>query len=237
MNEREKYIGEMLDRNVIRPKQGHLLCEKLSDVPTVSVEGLGEVSGSLSAGGLLVVTKQTEEDAAIRSKLCVVRAMGKDPVEWNNRWFGKERDFKTDWKGQRVDIGSVIGIRAIAGVEQALADKFIEVRYDEIGAIGQPPDDGPDDMLPAPGWVFLDVSLDAGDTKLGSLYFRPEMKDVLENGGISWGRVLALPRDYRDGELVVGDEVCFDRAKNEEYMMLEGSIRAMPQDELLGKRT
>lgn len=231
MNAREQYISDLLDAGKLRPKPGHLLAEKLVFQDTVKVDGLGEVSGTETASGLVVISNQSEVDEAIRTKELVVRRVGAD-VPWKFRWFGKERDWKTSWAEQRIEEGVVIGIRAVAGIEQDISDRFIEVRYDEISAIAQFEGEE-NDKLPAPGWVMLDVSIDP-DEKMGKLYIKPELQDVLENNHLAWGTITALPRGYSDGDLAVGMEVGFDRYKNQEYMMLEGNvIRCMPMDEIL----
>lgn len=232
MNERDKYISDMLDKKDIRPKRGHLLCEKLVFGKTVEVDGLGEVTGDLTESGLVVVARQDTQDEAVLAKLLVVRAVGTEPSEWRFRFFGKEFNWGASWKDQGIEEGVVIAVRSIAGVEQDITDRFIEVRYDEISAIGQVDPNCPYDMLPAPGWCMVDIGLDDLEGKVGSLYVRPEMQEVLEGDKLKWGTLCALAKGANLEGVEPGNRVAFDRYRYTEYMDC-GKYRFLPLDELL----
>lgn len=235
MTDRDLYISELLDRGALRPKPGHLWCEKFIK-DSVEVAGLGEVAGELHAGsGLVLVSSKDSQDEAILAKLLIVRAVGQDAFAWKFRYFHKERDWKTTFAEQGIAPGVVVAVRAVSGMQQAKDDRFLEIRYDEISAIGQTNPDGPA-MLPAPGWVMVDVGLDDLDGRVGSLFVSQEMQDVIEGGTMQWGSVAALPHGYADvGCLALGDEVGFDRYKYVEFVT-SGNFRFMPQDEILAVR-
>ena len=234
MTDRDKYISDLLDRRLLHPKPGHLWCEKFIK-GGVDVPGLGEISGTLDASsGLVLVSGKNAQDEAILAKLLIVRAVGPEVPAWKFRYFGGERDWGTTWAEQGIAEGVVVAVRAVAGIEQTKDDRFIEVRYDEISAIGQTSDDGPA-MLPAPGWVMVDVGLDELPGKIGSLFVSPEMQDVLEGGTMQWGTVAGLPRGYSD-DLDLGMDVGFDRYKYVEFVT-SGNYRFMPLDEVLAVRS
>lgn len=229
MNERDTYIRELLLAGRLTPKPGSLWCEKLFETKQLDLPGIGQVTGTMTASGLVLVGNKSTQDEAVRSKVVLVRAVGEPPPRWSTRWFDKERVWPTEWSEQGIDIGTVIMVRAVAGVEQGIDDKYIEIRYDEIVAIGQPVGtDGPD-MLPAPGWILLDV--DPGDDEHVGAVWVGEARDALENNHIQWGVVHGLPEGY-DGSLGVGDRVGFPRYVWTEYVQT-GSLRYMPQDEVL----
>ena len=196
LTDRDKYISDLLDQGKLRPKPGHLWCEKFIR-DGIEVEGIGEVAGTLdAASGLVVVSGKDSQDEAILAKLLIVRAVGPEVPAWKFRYFQGERDWHTTFKEQGVAEGVVVAVRAVAGVTQVKDDRFIEIRYDEISAIGQTSNDGPA-MLPAPGWVMVDVGLDDLTGKVGSLFVSREMQDVLEGGTMQWGAVAGLPRGYK----------------------------------------
>lgn len=230
MNDSDKILSQYLDAGTIRPRTGHLLCEKITEGKSLEIEGIGVVNGTVTPGGLVIVGAHSEGEEAIRSKLLVVRAMGATPRSWKFRFFSKERDWGTNWAEQNIEVGTVIAVRSVAGVEQDVDSLFLEVRYDEICAVGQPEGTGGLDMLPAPGWVA--VELDRHPETIGGLHIRGEAVDVLTNGQIEWGTVVGLPAGYSDEGLKVGDRVGWDRYRYQEFMMA-GGLRFMPLDEVL----
>lgn len=229
MHERDIYIRELLLKGALRPKPGSLWGEKLFENKQLELQGIGTVTGTVTDSGLVIVGAKSTQDEAVRSKVVLVRAVGEPPPRWHTRWFDNERTWPTDWDEQGVDVGTVVMVRAVAGVEQGVDDKYIEIRYDEIVAIGQPLDtDGPD-MLPAPGWLLLDVDPGQEDT-IGKVWVG-DSRDALENNQIQWGIVKALPVGY-DGTLRLGNRVGFPRFVWTEYVQV-GEMRYMPQDEVL----
>lgn len=229
MNERDIYIRELIQAGKLKPKPGHMWCRKIYENKKINIAGLGQVTGTVSPSGLVVVGAKDTQDEAVLSRLVVVMALGDEPPAWRFRFFDRERDFKTSLAEQGVAVGTALMIRAVAGVAQDSTDAFIEVRYDEIVAIGQT--EGEHDMLPAPGWIALDMTTDEGDGRIGSIFVRPDAIDAVRDGQLHWGQVLALPVGY-DGTLIEGDHVAVDRFQFTEYMQV-GKTRYVPQDEVL----
>lgn len=231
MTDRDRYIRDLLRTGKLRPKAGHFWCEKVFENKEIEIDGVGTVSGVLHASGLVLVGGKSTQDEAVRSKLVVVRALGGEPPAWRTRWFHKERTWPATWESVGVAPGVALLVRAVSGVEQANDAQFIEIRYDEIVAVGQPHDAPGPDMLPAPGWLLVDID-PGSDTRIGSIYTTgSDHRDALENNRIQWGTVTGLPNGY-DGELTLGDRAGFARFDWTEYVQA-GMMRYMPQDEVL----
>ena len=240
MHPRDRELHDLIEAGRLRAKAGFLWAEKMVLGQVYDVEGFGPVVGSSTQSGLLLVSNKSQGDETIRTKLLIVRVLGPDPEVWSFRDSNNlgERDWVTTWSEQKVGVGTVIAIRAVAGVEQDKEDRYIQVRYDELCAIGQPDDGTEFDMLPAPGWVMLDIGLGGrSETMTSGLFVRPELQDVLEDGTgcLKWGRVVALPAGYSDGVLTPGQDAGFDRYRVMEYMDA-GPYRFVPQDEILVMR-
>lgn len=232
LTDHDRYIRDMLRAGRLRPKAGHLWCEKLFENTDIEVAGVGTVSGVVHAGtGLVLVGNKSTQDEAVRSKLVVVRAVGPEPYKWSTRWFSKKRTWDATWAGLGIEPGVALIVRAVAGVEQANDARYIEIRYDEVIAVGQTHDAPGPDMLPAPGWLLVDV--DPGDdTQVGRIFaVSAEHRDALEHNQMQWGAVLGLPAGY-DGDLALGDRIGFTRFEWTEYVQC-GNMRYMPQDEVL----
>lgn len=240
MHPRDQEIHDLIESGRLRAKAGHLWAEKLTFGQTFDTPGFGPVNGTTTASGLVLVSNKSQTDESVLAKLLVVRVLGPDPERWSFRYGKnrKERDWKTSWQEQKVEVGTVVAIRSVAGIEQDKEDRYIEVRYDEICAIGQPDDGTEHDMLPAPGWVMLDIGLEHKSEKTAAgLFIRPELQDVLEDatGCMKWGKIAAVPVGYPDSELEVDLEAGFDRYQIMEYMDA-GKYRFCPQDEILAVR-
>lgn len=239
MSLNESFLASSLAQGKIRPTPGHLWCEKLSTVSSMDVDGIGAVSvSSVTASGLVVVSDRTEEADTVLGNLLVVRAIGEDPPPprgWHTYCLGREQSWPLGtWKDQRITIGTVIAIRAVAGVNQGRDRKYVQVRYDEIAAIGAPldePDDAPA-MYPGPGWVLVRLDKPVDDMH-GSVYVGEGRKDVFENGGVHWGTVYSLPRGFQDPSVRVGSRIAVPRWQSTEYLELEGDIRAVPWGDVL----
>jgi hypothetical protein len=156
---------------------------------------------------------------------------------WNGRDPGKpiERDFHTSFEEQKIEVGTVLAVRAIAGSEQDSSSHFIQVRYDEICAIGKPFDEvGGFDMLPAPGWVL--VQKDEATTPKSTLYNYDSLAQVMVDGWGTWGTIIELPRGVNSNDLRVGDHVMFPShagVGSTEYVEFGGGIRCLPLEDIL----
>lgn len=241
MSANESFLATALASGKIRPTPGHLWCEKLATVSSVDVDGIGSVSVSeITSSGLVVVSERTEEADTVLGNLLVVRAIGEDPPPprgWHTYHLSRERSWPLGtWKDQRIEVGTVIAIRAVAGVNQGRDRKYVQVRYDEIAAIGAPldePDDAPA-MYPGPGWVLVRLDdYDGDDTSSGGVYVGEGRKDVFDNGGVIWGEVYSLPRGFSDPSVHPGARVAVPRWQSTEYLELEGGIRAVPWGDVL----
>jgi len=241
MSVNESFLATALAHGKIRPTPGHLWCEKLASVSSVDVDGLGSVSVSeVTSSGLVLVSDRTEEADTVLGNLLVVRAVGEDPhlpQGWHTYHLGREVSWPLGtWEGQCIEVGTVIAIRAVAGVNQGRDRRYVQVRYDEIAAIGAPldePEDAPA-MYPGPGWVLVRLDTPKDDT-FGSVYVGEGRRDVFENGGVHWGTVYSLPRGFSEPFLGVsiGSRVAVPRWQSTEYLELEGGIRAVPWGDVL----
>lgn len=220
----------------IRPLPGYLWCEKIPTIRPLPVDGLGTVTvSSVTPSGLAIVSDRTEENDAVRDAYSlVVRSLGADPPAWHTFVLDRERTWPCGtWAEQKIREGTVVVVRAVSGLEQSRASRHIQIRYDEIAAIGAPldePDDAPA-MYPGPGWVLVRLDEPPSDTH-GSVYVGSAHADVFANSGVSWGTVYALPRGWADA-LTVGDRVAVPRWNATEYVDLEGNIRAVPWGDVL----
>ena len=236
LSPRDKAVRALLDAGKLRPKKGSLWCEKLLEHDEITVDGVGVVTGSVTSSGLVLVgSGGNSQDQSVKSKLLLVRAVGESPDAWSFRYFDKERNWGAlTFASQNVDVGTVLCVRAVSGKELEADARFIEVRYDEIVAIGQPEGVGEHDMLPAPGWVLLDMTVDAQDCKVGIIYVREDAYDVVSNGEAQWATVLALAGGASEVDgMEQGSRVLVDRYKFTEYVQI-GNLRFVPIDEVLG---
>ncbi len=233
----DEFLEEMLDQGRVRPLPGHLYAAKLTKNRPVDLDGYGQIAVSeVRDSGLVVVSGDTQEAEHYKALNCVILAVGEDPPEWKTRWFHKKRDWNTSFAEQRIGEGTVVSIRAIAGVDQVKGSRFLQLRYDEISAIGQPEDEDVPDMLPAPGWVLVKLR-EAQAPERGGLVLYDGLADVLDHGNMTFGTVLALPRGYSDGDLKAGDSICFPTHTGvgaTEFIEFDDGIRCLPLDDVFG---
>jgi len=212
----------------VRPMRGTLWCRKY--VPgreQFEVEGLGTVNGT-QVGDLVVVSDKTLGSDNTLSKFAVVEAIGHGPISWGVLYLSStdlrgysEINWDTDWDEQNIKVGTVICLRACAGIDQRREEDFIQVRYDEICAIGTPIGASPP-MLPAPGWILIEPM--PLEVRLGM--------DMFEIVGRA--RVYALPKGGPQLDIAVGDIVLYPVVGGMEHVEFDnGAIRGLPYGELL----
>lgn len=219
----ESYLGQVLDEGKIRPLAGHLIAEKLV------------TQDYTSPSGVIIPRFDKPEDELTKHNLLVVRALGKPPDKWHTRYFQWEYDHDTTWAEQGIEVGTVVVARAVAGVGQSSDSPYVQLRYDEIAAIGAAADDDRADMYPAPGWVMMVQDVDHGDTSAGGIYVGSERAEVFAEGALVWGVVTMLAKwdPMTRGTLVIGDRIGVPRYNPTEFIQLEGGIRLVPFDDVL----
>lgn len=232
----DAYLEAMLEEDRVRPLPGHLIGMKVTQNEHVDLEGYGKVAVSgVTAGGLVLVSNDTKEAEHYKAKLVTVLVLGDEPDQWKCRWFDKSRNWKTTFAEQGIDLGTVVAVRAVSGVDQVKGSKFLQLRYDEISAIGQPEgSDGPD-MLPAPGWVL--VRIESPEKIDRGVLVYDGLEQVLQEGNMTYGTVIGLPRGYPFSDIKVGDRICFPTHTGvgaTEFVDFEGGLRCLPIDDVLG---
>ena len=235
----DEYISQALDEGRIRPLSGFLWAERLQTEEVESVEGLGNVrvSGKTDSG-LVLIDMNDSETEMIDSFLFVVRVLGNDPNDWHFRYFERERSWNASWGSQRIGVGTVIAVRPVSGVGQSKTSHFRQFRWDEVVAVGRPLDeDAYPDMLPAPGWVLLQMDADEEQTTGSGLVLGGAINKRLYDGRMDWGTVVALPHGLEDEySVTLGDRVGtpYHRgAGATEWLDFDGGLRAVPYDDLL----
>lgn len=231
----DEYISDMLDDEKLRPVRGSVWCEKYTPGrERLMVEGLGVVSvADETESGIVLISGDAETDL-VKASLLVVRAIGEAPENWSVRFLDRARAgrkvdkvYPCDWENQRIEVGTVIAIRAVAGEGQVKNSRFIQVRYDEIVAIGTPLDADEIPMLPAPGWVLVEP---LPEPQEASIFI-----GGMETSQSEWGRVLGTPRGLY-GDVSTGDVVAYPLHRvygATEYVTFEGGLRAVPVYDLL----
>jgi hypothetical protein len=212
----------------VKPMPGTVWCNKQIN-PTINlfVEGLGNVvvSGATD-GGLVLPFTDTRGDVNVKTSMYVVDAVGTDET-----WRVGKRDYKTTFAEQGVTPGVIIATRAGAGLDQRREADFINVRYNEIAAIGNTEDDGPP-MYPAPGFVLCEVLLNkhSGELEVDALH-----ADVLEQPQAVRMVVLATPRGSFPTGVKPGDVVYMPRFTATDFVEFEdGKYRCVHEDDLIG---
>lgn len=184
----------------VRPLPGFLWCEEVPDHVVRNVPGVGNVRVAEVRSGLYI-PPESKDTNPLKGRLIVVRRVGEDPIKWNQRWFGRERDWRTTFAEQRIEEGSLLVVRKVAGCQ--LGDSpWFQVRHDEVCAVGVPHDeDYPVDMRPAPGWIGVQLDRLPDEQKQGGLWVRAGIRQIQEDGQGTWATVVAEPR----GADTVGD--------------------------------
>lgn len=235
--EADAYLEAMLEEDRVRPLPGHLIGMKVTQNEHVDLEGYGKVAVStVTAGGLVLVSNDTKEAEHYKAKLVTVLVLGAEPDRWSTRWFDKKRDWKTSFAEQGIELGTVVAVRAVSGVDQVKGSKFIQLRYDEISTIGQPEGTEGPDMLPAPGWVL--VRMESPEKVDRGLIIYEGLEQVLQDGNMSYGVIIGLPRGYPGTDFQVGDRICFPTHTGvgaTEFVEFEGGLRCLPIDDVFGK--
>jgi hypothetical protein len=218
--------------NDIVPLPGFLLCETVTESVTRHVTGLGNIEVASVVAGLYIPPPQHNPT---EGKLLVVRRVGESPAKWSTRWLRRTRTWNTSFEEQKIDVGTLLNVRKVAGKSLDDTGTWWQIRYDEVCAVGVPFDEEyPVDMRPAPGWVG--VQLDELPSQRGDgLIIKPGIQQVVEDGQGTWGRVVALPRGVDVG-LSEGDRVLIPTHEGvgaTEFIEYEGGIRFLPADDVL----
>lgn len=241
----DEFLSEQLDKGKLRPVRGSMWCEKYEGArASLDVEGLGVVDYTdITDSGIVLVSTMDSSANKVRAELYVVRAIGGKPIKWSTRWADRGNEWEhpenvdvvyaTTFEEQRVGIGTIIAARAIAGESQGATSRFVQIRYDEVVAIGTPIEEDSIPMLPAPGWVL--VEKDTVNEELASGLYKGE-GTVYNNGSVLWGTIVGVPRNT-PCSVEVGDNVAipmFYGAGATEYIEFEdGRFRVMPEADLL----
>lgn len=227
----------------VRPLPGFLWCEEVPQSVTRYVPGLGNVEVARETSTGLYLPPESQESAPLTGKLLVVRRKGDEPEKWNQRWFGRERDRSTTFAEQKIDEGTLLVVRKMAGVTPIEHSRWYQVRYDEVCAIGVPLDeDHPSglDMLPCPGWVAVRLDpLPSSTDSASGLWIRSEVRAAIDGEGGVWGTVVATARgaerDRLSMGLTPGDRVLLPAHTGcgaTEYIEHRG-LRFCPEDDVL----
>lgn len=213
MNESDAYLKNSLRRGTLRPLAGTVYVQALASAEVRQVEGVGAVRVKPSStSGIIIPCLDTSETENVGQHLYVVKALGAPPEDWHTRFFEKERSWGQTWESQAIGKNTVIAVRPISGVGQDKTSAFKQIRHDEIVAIGRPLDeDEAPDMLPAPGWVMLEMDPIMVEKVLESGLVLPGNGAAprLEQGALNYGTVVGLPRglSYEAEGLRLGDRV------------------------------
>lgn len=212
----------------VRPMPGTVWCNKQS-TPRVSVNvpGYGnvEVAGT-AAGGLILPFTDTRGDVNLLTSVFVVERVGADVT-----WRIDKTNYRTTFAEQGIEPGVLIATRAGAGLDQDRSADHINIKFNEIAAIGNTEDDGPP-MYPAPGWVLCRVLLNKRET---TLYVEEKHQDVLEQAGAVRMVVEAVPRGSWPCSVAVGDVVYMARFTATDFVEFEdGTYRCVHEDDILG---
>lgn len=244
-----RLLDQIFQDDAVKPMPGYVICEKYVDTDKVFVEGFGWVnSKGVTPGGLVMVSNKTSEQDYVNAVRYVVRRVGDNPDAWRFRclstggsWNGKDpgkpinRNFRTTWDAQKIEVGTVLAARAVSGTEQDRDSRFLALRYDEICAIGKPLDETEGfEMRPAPGWVM--VQKEEVAQRNDNLVVYAGLQQLMNDGLGTIGRVIELPRETDSEGLQVGDRIMFPShapAGATEYIEFGGGIRCLPLEDVL----
>jgi hypothetical protein len=222
----------------VKPLPGFLWCEEVPDYVERDIKGLGRVRVAEERSGLYI-PPESKEANPLKGRLLVVRSVGKPPTRWNQRWFRRERDWKTSFEDQRIQVGSLLVVRKVAGHALGADSPWLQVRHDEVCAIGVPFDEEyPMDMRPAPGWVGVQLDQLPTEQREGGLWVRAGIRQVQEDGQGTWATVVALPRGFDESTegLSMGDRVLIpshEGAGATELVDFGQGLRFLPFEDVL----
>lgn len=237
----DQFLEQALLEDKVRPMPGHVFCMKQTKGQVLNVDGLGAINVSeIRSSGLVLPSTETKDTEMVKAMLVTVVAMGAEPYAWETRIPKSKRKEKhaTTWAEQQIEIGTVLSLRPIAGVNQTKDSPFLDVRYDEISCIGQFDPCAPA-MLPAPGWVLVRL-VEVEKQDHAGLVIQDGLEEILQQGFMYYGDVIGLPRGS-DPEKVgfsVGDRICFPAHTGVgaiEFIEFDGGLRALPIHDVLGK--
>lgn len=211
----------------IRPLTGHIYVQKYNpDQQLVNIDNVGVVNiRQITESGLVWVSNDSKEASDVRAELYVIESVGPNPRKWTQRYFSSEFNWDTDWVEQRIQVGTIVSARACAGMVSKL-DHFVQLRYDEICAIGVPVDSDEDiDMRPAPGWVMVEI--------IEPEYSGSLIAEVAEDWCLR-AKVVGLPIGYNLPDLVLGSVVGIPvYTQATEYVDFQDNLRALPMEDVL----
>lgn len=245
----DDFVENQLALGKIEPVRGTLWAEKyVPGKEKVRVDGYGTIySTGTTESGLVLVSADNEEASNVKAALFVVRAIGENPAVWSVRghdrtsvWENKAKTdvtWDTSWEGQAVQEGTVVAIRPSTGERQTRASSYMQIRYDELVAVGVPFEESCDiPMLPAPGWLIIEKDEVATETASG-LYKGEGI--YATQGWAYFGTVVGIPRDSgADYQELLGRRVAFPSfagAGATEYIDFDGgTYRAVPLFDVWG---
>lgn len=236
----------------IRPLPGHLWTTKYTPGAGQKLRlanGM-EFEGSMRESGLFLPSSKSDAVNDVLAKMYVIEAVGEEPPEgWRTKWFltnaNKDhktlptRKWNTSFAKEGLSAGVVVAASAKAGLRNELQHEQVQLRHDELVAIGKPLDKCYDrdefQMFAAPGWVIVKLETSTGQRKSG-LTINAAIDTRLTQGSGQWGRVVEVPRNatYEGlGNLCPGMHVCFPHALHAgdhalEWVDFEGGYRALP---------
>ena len=227
----DRWIEGALQSGRIRPVKGTVWAQKFLQEPVTSA-------------GIIIPDLKTSEDRAFEAEMYVIRAMG-EPIAFDveSCEIHDTICYKYDWDSQTIDIGTVVGCTPAAGLNQERFSEYIQLRWDEIVAIGQPLDedgglsDSDYPMLPAPGWFLIQVDNRSYE---GAIHIpNPEAEAFVANRSCVWGQIVGEARGWKSSAgLSLGDLLCVPRfAHSTGAIWLEvekGALRFVREHDVLG---
>lgn len=226
--------------NRVRPLPGFLWCQEVLRSVDRYIPGLGTVSVASETPGGLYLPPEDKQSSPLAGKLLIVRHKGGEPSQgWTQRWYGRERDWDTSFEQQKIHEGTLLVVRKVAGLSAIECSDWYQVRHDEVCAIGIPYGEEHEsglDMLPAPGWVAVQLD-QLPEATVDGLWVRAEVRAVVQDYGGVWGTVSALHRgaDPENSPLKRGDRVLLPAHTGSgatEYIEHQG-LRYCPEDDIL----
>ena len=228
MNDFEKLIQS----GKLKPVPGTLIGVRYRP-DLVDTGVVGKVKGR-RVGGLVVVESVETTDDALNQTAVVVRLVGAD-IPWRSRFQNLEHNHETTWGAQRIEPGTLVFARSVAQAPLGVGTDYVQLRYDDLAAVGVPLDEPPTvPCVPAPGFVL--VKKVEYEDKIGSIYMKEAYSEVFSEGAGMRGVVAALPRAdnlIQSSGIKVGSTVTFPRYQLSEYIDLEGGFRLIHFEDVL----